>query len=78
MFQVHSKVIQFHIHILFRVFSVIGYYKILNTVPGAAQQNFVVYYTSVNSKLLIFLSSPSPGGTVSLFSISVNLFLFCK
>ena len=37
MFQVHSKVIQLYIYtyIIFRLFSIIGYDKILTTVPCA-------------------------------------------
>ena len=36
-FQVYSKVFQLYIYIVFRFFSVIGYYKILNTVACATQ-----------------------------------------
>ena len=38
-FQVHNKVIQLYIytHIIFRFFSIIGYYKILTIVPCAIQ-----------------------------------------
>ena len=50
-----------HIHIsifFFRLFSIIGYYKILSRVPCAVQQGLVVYLVyiqscvSVNPKLL--------------------------
>ena len=37
MFQMYSKVIQLYIYILFRFFSIIVYYKILNIVPCAIQ-----------------------------------------
>ena len=42
MFQVHSKVIQclyiyIYIYIFFRLFSLVGYYKILNVVPYVMQ-----------------------------------------
>ena len=48
-FKGYSKVIQFYIHIylylfFFRFFSIIDYYKILNIVPWAIQQVFVVYF----------------------------------
>ena len=33
MFQVYSKVIQYYI--FFQILSIVGYYKILNTVPCA-------------------------------------------
>ena len=68
----------------FRLLSIIGYYKILNIVPCAIQQALVVYLfyiqqcVSANPKLLIYPSPPFPLVTISLFSMSVNLFLFCK
>ena len=39
MFPVHNKVIQLHIYTLLflRLFSIIGYHKILTTVPSAIQ-----------------------------------------
>ena len=46
MFQVYSKVIQLYIYIFilfFRLFSIIGYYKILSIVPCAIQKVLVVY-----------------------------------
>ena len=59
MFQVY-KVIQLYMYMLFyRVFSIIGYYKVLSIVPCATQYVFVVYFISINCKLPIY-SSPSP------------------
>ena len=70
----------------FFFFSVINYYKILNRVPCAIQWVLVGYlfymwlFASINPQLLIYLPHPpsSPLVTVSLFSTSVSLFLFCK
>ena len=42
MFLVYSKVIQFYIYI-YLFFFIIGYYKILNILPCAVQEDFVVY-----------------------------------
>ena len=71
--------IQIYIYIyifFFRFFSLVGYYKILSTVSPCClfciQQ--CVY---VNPKLLIYLSLHLSLITVSLFSMSVGLFLFC-
>ena len=36
-FQVYSKVIQSYIYILFRLFSIIGYHKVLSIIPCAIQ-----------------------------------------
>ena len=59
MFQVY-KVIQLYMYMLFyRVFSIIGYYKVLSIVPCATQYVLVVYFISINCKLPIY-SSPSP------------------
>ena len=68
-----------------RFFSIIVYYKILTIVLCAIQQDLVAYlfsiqqFVSMNPKLLVY---PSPYlsllATISLFSMSVSLFLFCK
>ena len=63
----------------FRVFSILGYCKILNIVLCAMQCILVVYlfiYSSVG--LLISNLPPSPLAIVSLCPMSVSLFLFCK
>ena len=39
----YGKVIQLYIYIFYRLFSVIGYYKILRIVPCAIQEDLVVY-----------------------------------
>ena len=60
----------------FRFFSIIGYYKILRTVPCALQQVLVVYLfyiqscVSVNPKLLIYPSPHPP------FPFSNHKFVF--
>ena len=68
-----------YIYILFRFFSIIGYYNTLNIVPCTAQQVLVVCFVyssvSVSSILLMY---PSPPFLFGLFSMSVSLFLFCK
>jgi len=68
----YSKVIQ--LSFLFRLFSLIGYYKILSVVSRAVQEVFVVYFVYVNSNLLIY----PPFTTIHLFFMSVGLFLFWK
>ena len=75
-----------NIYIFFsRFFSLIGYYKILGIVPCAIQQVLVVHLfyiqqcVYVNPKFPIYPSPPfSPLVTISLFSMSVSLFLFCR
>ena len=66
-------------------FSIIIYYKILNTVPCPIHQVLVPYLfyiqhcVSVNPKFLIYLLPLlSPWVTTSLFPVSVNLFMFHK
>ena len=84
LFQVYNKVIQLYICIFFfRFFSIISYYKILNIVRCAISRSSLSIYficssvLSVNPILLIYLP-PSPLVTISLSSMSVSLFLFCK
>ena len=51
------KVIQLYMYILFyRLFSIIGYYKILSIVPCATQDVLAVYFISINCKLPIYPS----------------------
>ena len=63
-------------HILIMV-----YYRLLNIVPCAIQQDIVVFpihmyrFASMDPKLTI---QPAPLATTGLFSMSVNLFLFCR
>ena len=70
-----------YIYIIFQI--TFHYNKILNIVPRAIQQDFVIYlfftewFVSANPKLLNY-SPLSPLITVNLFSMSVSLFLFCK
>ena len=64
---------------IFRLFSIIGYYKMLNIVPCAIQI-FAIYLICSSVYMLsqipnLFLLYPFPLGNVSLFSMSVNLFL---
>ena len=69
---------------LFFNFSVIVYYKILSLALCATQSILFYLYiyiwqcASVNPGLLVYPSSHSPLGTVSLFSVFVSLSLFCK
>ena len=77
--QESDSVIHIYIYIFFfRYFSIIGYYKILNTliVPCAMQQVLVVYHSIYNSLHLLVSNSqfippllPSPLVTTSLFSV---------
>ena len=76
-----------YIFFFFRFFSVIGYYKMLNIVPCVIWSVLVIIliyiaYVSVKPtpNLSIYPSSPliSPLVTISLFSVSVSLFLLCK
>ena len=62
-------------------FSIIIYYRILDIVPCAQQQDLAVYpfyieqFVSANPRLLIFPSpTPFPLWYLSLFSMSVSLF----
>ena len=70
-----------YIYSFFRLFSLIGSYKVLNIVLCAMQQVLVGYlfrvqlYVYVNIKLLFYLP-PFPLVTISLFSMPVGLFLF--
>ena len=65
----------------FRFFSVIGYYKVLNIIPCAIQQNLVVnlfyiyYCISVNSRLLIY-PPLSPLVTIILFPFLIFIYYF--
>ena len=60
--QQSNSVIHIHTHIFFfRFFYIIGYYKILSIVPCAIQYVLVVY--------------PTPLVTISLFSMSVSIFV---
>ena len=93
-FLVYSKVIQFYIQNIYMYsiymfllifFSIIVCQKILNMVPCAIQQDLVVYpfyiqqFLSANPKLLIYPPPHlSPLVTISLFSVFMSLFLFCK
>ena len=40
-------VIQLYINILFFIFSIVGYYKILTIIPHAVQQTFVACHISI-------------------------------
>jgi len=69
-------------HILFQIFSHLGYYRVLSRVTCAIQSFFVGYpilntsmYTCPSQTPNLSLPHPFPV-TVNLFSVS--LFLFCK
>ena len=68
---------------LFRLFSHIGYYRILHRVPCAIKRfvliiYFLYSYVYVNLSLLIFPPPCLLLVSISLFSTSVTLFLFHK
>ena len=73
-----------YIYILFQILFHYGKYKILNIVPCATvDPSLFIYfiyskYISINPKLLIYLSPTSSLIAISLFSMSISLFLFCK
>ena len=69
----------------FRLFSLIGYYKILSIVPCARVGSFLVtcviyssVYLLIPNSQFIPLIPPSPFITVNLFSVTVGLFLLFK
>ena len=72
--------------LFFRVFSHVGHYRVSSRVPHAIQKvlivTYIIYsiaYVSIPvSQLIPPYSLLSPLVTVSLFSTSVTLFLFCK
>ena len=71
------------IHIFFSFFSMIGNYKILNIVPCAIEKILVYFMNrivlSVDLILVIYPSHTlSPLVTISFWSMSMSLFLFCK
>ena len=45
-FHVYAKMFQLHIFV-FRLFFIIGYYKILNIIPCVIQQVLVVWFSSI-------------------------------
>ena len=56
----HSKATQLYTYILFYVFfSIVVYYRILNIVPCATQQDLVVYLP-IHESLHLLLPNPSP------------------
>ena len=69
----------------FRFFFIIGYHKILNIVPCAISKSLVFIHSLDSGVYLLipyssFILPPplSPLVTISLFSVSVNLFLFAN
>ena len=65
------------------LFSIMVYYRILNMVSCAIQEDLVVYHSVYNSLHLVTLKSnslsllyPLPQVTAVLLSVSVSLFLF--
>ena len=86
-FLLYSKVNHLYIYIyllFFRFYSHIGHYRVLSRVACAIQQVLISYLfyiqqcVFVNPNLPIYPISSSPLVTISLFSTSVTLFLFCK
>ena len=64
------------------ILSIFIYYRMLNMVPCAIQQDlfcpfYILQFASANLRLPVH-PSPLPLATLSLFSLSVNLFLFCR
>ena len=63
-------------------FSIIGYFKILILLPALYSKSLFIYFVysgvSGNPILLIYPLPLSTLVTISLFSMSVSLFLFCK
>ena len=85
----YSKVNQLYIHIyprFFRFFSHIGHYRVLSLVHCALQQvltGYRIYFTYSSVYMSIPPSSlpPTPAYpivTISLFSTSATLLMFCK
>ena len=84
-FRYTAKLISYthNISTLFRLFSHIGYYRILNRVPCAIKRFLLIIYfvyscIDVNLNLLIFPPHCLLLVTISLISASVTLFLFHK
>ena len=72
-----------YIHSFSRFSSYIGFYRVLSRVPCAIQQvliiclSYIQQYVYINPNFPICIS-PHPLVTISLFSTSVTLLLFCK
>ena len=71
-----------HIYILFIFFSIMVYHKMLNMVPCAVGQDMLFIHSGHNSLHLLVPNSqpnlPFCWQSLSLFSRSVSLFLFCR
>ena len=71
-----------HIYILFIFFSIMVYHKMLNMVPCAVGQDMLFSHSGHNSLHLLVPNSqpnlPFCWQSLSLFSRSVSLFLFCR
>ena len=89
----YSKVIQLYMCVCESIlylysfsdyFSILGYYKILHIILCAIQQVLVVYLFYILSMYLLIVAPNYPLPTLSflvtltLFSASVTVFLFCK
>ena len=76
--------VHIYIHYFFRFFFHIGHYRVLSRVPCAIQQVVISYLfyiqqcVYVNPSLPINPSPPYPLVTISLFSTSVALYLYCR
>ena len=83
--QQSDLVIYIHIYIFINLFSIVGYYEILNTIPCVTQQICVAYlfnlqqFVLVNPVLPVYPPSPPFDSyeLIAMFSTSVCLFLFC-
>ena len=89
-FQVYSQVIQFFICIkcIYILFYILFHYKLLQdtkysslSYTGQVLVGYLFYiqqYVHFNPKFLMYPSPSSPLVIISMFSMSVSLFLFCK
>ena len=83
--QQSDLVIYIHIYIFINLFSIVGYYEILNTIPCVTQQICVAYLFNLQQFVLVNpvfpVYPPSPPfdshKLIAMFSTSVCLFLFC-
>ena len=65
----------------FRFFSHVGYNKILSRIPCAIQEVLVGYPFKIQQCVHVYIKLPNCpflSASISLFSTSVSLFLFCK
>ena len=82
----YSKMTQLHISILFfTLSSIMFHHKWLNIVPCAIQKNLIAYtiqmqhFAFTNPQLPVHPTPfPSRLATISLFSMSMSLLLFCR